>query len=242
MGMLAAGGLVLVKSADISMESEDLWISRDLIRVSYVFKNEGPADVKAEVAFPIPGRPQCDEDEPDRGLCPKLFISRGENPLSFKLFVEGKPTAFKTTTRTTTEDGISHLWTTHYWLQIFPKGRSIAISHEYTPARGQAFTGPEEAFRRKMRETYCVGPKLMDLIAGTGKRYEYETVHYILTTGANWKGPIKSFKLTIAKRSSSDRVSTCISDTRRLSPTTFEVVRSNFVPTDDLRFVFFAPP
>lgn len=64
------------------------------------------------------------------------------------------------------------------------------------------------------------------------------TVHYILTTGANWKGPIKSFKLTIAKESPNDKVSVCLPDTRKATPTTFEVVRKDFLPTQDLKILF----
>ena len=66
----------------------------------------------------------------------------------------------------------------------------------------------------------------------------YWTVHYILTTGANWKGPIKNFKLTIAKHVPADKVSVCIPDTRKVSPTTFEVVRHDFVPKEDLNILF----
>jgi hypothetical protein len=63
-------------------------------------------------------------------------------------------------------------------------------------------------------------------------------VHYILTTGANWKGPIGTFKLTIAKNSPKDKVSVCLPDTRKTSPLTFEVVRHDFVPTQDLKVLF----
>lgn len=38
----------------VAMESEDLFISRDEVRVSYVFRNLTPQDVEAEVAFPFP--------------------------------------------------------------------------------------------------------------------------------------------------------------------------------------------
>ena len=51
--LLEAGGIVFTVSKDVSMESEALWISRKLVRVAYVFKNTGPADVKTTVAFPV---------------------------------------------------------------------------------------------------------------------------------------------------------------------------------------------
>src|ERR1700689_3490485 len=51
---LAAGGLVLTKSADIEMRSEDLYISEKLVRVRYSFVNSSPKDVTVTVAFPLP--------------------------------------------------------------------------------------------------------------------------------------------------------------------------------------------
>lgn len=51
---LAAGGLELSKSADISIESEHLYISRNAIRVDYVFKNNSANDIETLVAFPLP--------------------------------------------------------------------------------------------------------------------------------------------------------------------------------------------
>lgn len=51
---LSTGGLVFKKSADISMLSEDLFISLNSIRVKYRFKNNKPAATLVTVAFPLP--------------------------------------------------------------------------------------------------------------------------------------------------------------------------------------------
>jgi hypothetical protein len=113
---------------------------------------------------------------------------------------------------------------------------SVRIEHEYVPIAGGFFTRTDRSFEKEMSETYCVGPQLFKALA---KKEQYvRTVHYILTTGANWKGPIKSFKLTIAKESPKDKVSVCLPDTRRVSATAFEVVRENFLPTQDLKILF----
>jgi hypothetical protein len=61
------------------------------------------------------------------------------------------------------------------------------------------------------------------------KTQEYlRSVHCILHTAANWRSPIEHFKLTIAKRSAGEKVSLCLSDARKTSPTNFEVDRSLF--------------
>lgn len=51
---LGAGGLTLLQSADIRMASEDLFVSRDEIRVRYSFLNESQAPITTRVAFPMP--------------------------------------------------------------------------------------------------------------------------------------------------------------------------------------------
>ncbi|MCA1748117.1 MAG: DUF4424 domain-containing protein [Parasphingopyxis sp.] len=52
----AAGGLVLRQSDAIDMLSEDLYVSTELIRVDYVFRNQSDVDVTTLVAFPMPDR------------------------------------------------------------------------------------------------------------------------------------------------------------------------------------------
>jgi|WetSurMetagenome_2_1015567.scaffolds.fasta_scaffold449131_1 hypothetical protein len=233
--LLEAGGIVFTVSKDVSMESEELWIGRELVRVSYVFKNTGPADVKTEIAFPVPGLPICDENN-DSECDGDIQVRGGTNPMMFKMSVDGRPTAFKTDRKTEMKGGSGKVWYTHHWEQIFPKNMSVRIEHDYVPIAGGFFTRTGRAFEKEMSETYCVGPKLLKELA---KQEQYvRTVHYILTTGANWKGPIKSFKLTIAKESPKDKISVCLPDTRRVSATTFEVVRENFLPTQDLKILF----
>ena len=51
---LGAGGLVLSRSDVIEMAREDLFVSREAVRVDYVFRNRSDADVSSIVAFPMP--------------------------------------------------------------------------------------------------------------------------------------------------------------------------------------------
>ncbi|HYI40168.1 MAG TPA: DUF4424 family protein [Allosphingosinicella sp.] len=61
----AAGGLVLTRSADIDMVSEDLFVSATEVRVRYVFRNRSPSAVRTLVAFPMPDRDLDQEQEMD---------------------------------------------------------------------------------------------------------------------------------------------------------------------------------
>ena len=51
---LGAGGLILSRNDVVSMDSEDLFISRDKVTVDYVFRNTSDKDVSTVVAFPLP--------------------------------------------------------------------------------------------------------------------------------------------------------------------------------------------
>ena len=61
------GGLVLKQNDQISMDSEDLFISAKQVRVKYRFTNHSDRDVRALVAFPLPPQPDFSEDYYDEG-------------------------------------------------------------------------------------------------------------------------------------------------------------------------------
>jgi hypothetical protein len=86
---LALGGLTLTKSDAISMESEDLYISRDLVRVKYRFINKTDAPIDTLVAFPLPdiasGSPNAYTASPG----PVVSM------LKFKTTVDGQPLALQ---------------------------------------------------------------------------------------------------------------------------------------------------
>lgn len=83
---LAAGGLVLTKSAAIEMRAEDLFISAKQVRVRYRFANTTPRDVTVTVAFPMP-------DITTEGVDDMLSIPTQDpvNILGFATRVDGKP-------------------------------------------------------------------------------------------------------------------------------------------------------
>ena len=61
-------------------------------------------------------------------------------------------------------------------------------------------------------------------------------ISYVLNTGANWAGPIRSFKLAID--SGGDRlVSFCAGRLKPISPNAMEFSADNFTPEDDLKIL-----
>ncbi|NWH09112.1 MAG: DUF4424 family protein [Alphaproteobacteria bacterium] len=84
-----AGGITFAKTDAVTMAKEELFISLDEVRVSYVFKNITANDVTGEVAFPLPPfmiSIMLESDTDDR-------LSSGDefNVLGFTALVDGKP-------------------------------------------------------------------------------------------------------------------------------------------------------
>jgi hypothetical protein len=77
-----AGGLVLTRSADIDMVSEDLFVSARQVRVRYVFRNRSARDIRTTIAFPMP----------DRDLTEAHFGDVAY-PEDFRTTVDGRPVA-----------------------------------------------------------------------------------------------------------------------------------------------------
>jgi Domain of unknown function (DUF4424) len=83
---LAMGGLVLAHNDGIEMRSEDLFISKEEVRVGYKFFNTARTDTKVLVAFPMP-------DIVIEGIDDMISIptENPENIMDFHTLVDGQP-------------------------------------------------------------------------------------------------------------------------------------------------------
>ncbi|WP_340261049.1 DUF4424 family protein [Roseobacter sp. HKCCA0882] len=81
-GRTATGGLEFLQNEHIRIQSEDLFISEDLIRVEYTYENTHFADVEIQIAFPI----QLDCSEWGEEIAVHECISR----LQFQTWVNGE--------------------------------------------------------------------------------------------------------------------------------------------------------
>jgi hypothetical protein len=289
-----AGGLVLTRSADIDMVSEDLFVSAAQVRVRYVFRNRSARDIRTTVAFPMP----------DRDLTEAHF-SDVAYPEDFRTTVDGKPVAMAVERKALLggedrtaalagfglrpesegealdalgeaqrqrllEIGVAaideydsgkgwekHLvpaWTvkeTWHWQQVFPAGRDLVVEHEYTPGAGgsvdAALGFPE--FRaspegRAMIREYCVEPAFLaglDRLRRRSPATPEQRIGYVLTTGGNWRSPIGRFRLVVDKGAPDNLVSFCGEGVRKISPTRFETIRTNWRPDRDLKVLIVAP-
>ncbi len=302
MAELAAGGIQYVKSNDVEMSEERLFVSMDKVKVDYVFTNKSAKDVEGLVAFPLPDiMPISDGDAAVRD-------AESDNFLGFSVRQDGKPIDVKlqqravvlnldvTDTLVTAGvplanynekagkvlDGLSptviddllgkglvsveewdsgagmqkHVlpqWTlksTYYWTTTYPANGSVNVSHEYLTGTGgtvgMTFLGEDgkaggeqlELYRKK----YCVDDdfvrKVEKRLIGhnfdNGPLFTENWISYILSTGANWSGPIGKFTLVVDKGSPDNLVSFCGEGVKKIGPTTFELTKTDFWPEEDL--------
>ncbi len=291
---IAIGGLTLKRSDAISMESEDLYISRDRIRVTYRFLNTSDAPVETLVAFPLPEIPPAQEDV--SGYWGDVA------ELSFRTLVDGQPIALENVEQAIFKDqdvsarlkalgvplnrfsknfdsainalakadrdklvadgllrddgfGDQHYWAALWALrtsitrrQTFPPKAAATVEHEYVPRAGGSVGGGLDPSQRKsdyfaqVRRKYCIDDeflasfdrKLKTSKKGDGLAYSEVWLGYVLKTGANWKGPIRDFRLVVDKGKKDSLVSFCAEGVKKISPTQFESRRRDFTPTQDL--------
>jgi len=147
-------------------------------------------------------------------------------------------------------------WTlksTFHWEQTFPAGREIVVEHRYKPAVGisagtavgsKGFTTQPDWPR--MRDLYCIDSAFLDAVGkvkgpGDYPPFNEARIGYILKTGGNWAKPIGDFRMVIDKGSAKNLVSFCGSDVKKVSPTRFEIRKTNWTPPRDLGVLILKP-
>lgn len=302
---LGLGGLLFERNDQIVMESEDLYLSSERVRVRYVYRNTGPKPVTILVAFPLPEVPlpgadldwkeaaypdweQRDMQTRVNGVPVQLLridVPRlGGKDISARLKSLGWPVRHwddvgfarrllsmsaddksefvgegLLTTDGMAAQEVRPAWsvsTSYVRTQTFAPGAPVTVEHSYYPdtggtvssaldrsARDETMNGPDGYAAR-----YCVDQAF--LRGYDHRRYRTDgTVNdtvlpvetwlsYVLKTGANWKGPIKRFKLTVDKGSPQSLVSLCMDGLKKITPTRFEVIKTDFEPTSDIDILF----
>lgn len=153
------------------------------------------------------------------------------------------------------ETGYHALWslrTTITRKLVFPAGRTVKVSHRYKPLVGGSVGGalnPEsrtEDWSREHAARYCIEDSwFRSFDAQREKRksgdnlspYNEWWIGYVLKSGANWKGPIKDFRMVIDKGKPENLVSFCADGVKKIAPTQFEVRKTNFEPKDDVNIL-----
>ena len=120
MAQLGTGGLVFVRSDAVSMDSEDLFISADEIRVAYAFTNTGKDEVDSVVAFPMPDISGHIDD------MTAIPDDANDNFLDFSVEAGGRPVTPKLEQRAfAAELDVTELLTAN-GVPLFPYGEPVA--------------------------------------------------------------------------------------------------------------------
>lgn len=144
---------------------------------------------------------------------------------------------------------------TYYWEQRFPAGREVAVEHRYKPIVGGTVAmgldvladpnGQTEFYKK-----FCVDKQFLSAAkkkakfeptAGIWLGWLEQWIEYVLTTGANWSGPIRKFRFVVDKGREENLVSFCGKDVRKIGPTLFEFTATNFVPQKDVFVLVLLP-
>jgi Domain of unknown function (DUF4424) len=138
--------------------------------------------------------------------------------------------------------------------QTFAPGQPVQVELRYRTSVGMSFdTVLRKGLRdnaalaqevKRYRTAYCVADDLLrgiDRIAGSAEentaRMWERRISYVFTTGANWLGPVKDFRLVIDKGRPEQLVSFCLDNVKKITPTSFEVRMKDFTPERDLKIL-----
>lgn len=149
------------------------------------------------------------------------------------------------------QNDLTPLWTlrsVYWWNTRFPAGQRVKVSHRYKPSVGGTVAmtfiadGKPTDRAAEYRQRYCTDADFLNTAmklekaaaAGSGSNYTESWISYILTTGANWHGPIGRFTLTVDKGNQKNFISFCGKDVKKIGPTTFQMKAEEFSPERDL--------
>lgn len=141
---------------------------------------------------------------------------------------------------------------TYTWEGNFPAGETVTVEHRYKPSvggtvgvsfLGEPYDGYDPA--KDYAEKYCTDESFLNAVRKTIKNGEAwsapfteEWISYILTTGGNWDGgQIGQFRLVIDKGEEDNLVSFCGEDVKKIGPTTFEMVKTDYFPERNIEIL-----
>lgn len=200
-------------------------------------------------------------------LNPRMFVNRGRDEIDA---LDIGPRVFRQLEeigalgpRDETSDGYGWArWKTritYHWEQTFRPGVTV-VEHRYQPMAGFSMFRPDlrswkdGPVDQAVAERHCIDDAArrdlegLQTPPGTPAALEgwmiARTLAYVLTTGANWAGPIETFNLVIDGSVgrhdwTTVRFAVGCADLplRRVGPTRLEATAQNYVPTRDLRIL-----
>ena len=132
-----------------------------------------------------------------------------------------------------------------HWRQRFPAKSTVELVQSYRPVVGGSYITTNSSGIEVVHK-YCGESNTVERVKQILKRHPMKDwtdgevvlfdreIQYILTTANNWRGPVANFRLSVVADSPEDIVLTCMPGLKRVSPTRYELLRSNFRPDKEL--------
>lgn len=146
------------------------------------------------------------------------------------------------------------VWTlksAYTWTAVFPAGETVTVEHRYKPGlggtAGVSFLYDDGgATLADYAARYCLDAPVIESVRRNmaapdepwSAPYYEAWLEYVLSTGANWAGPIGTFRLIVDKGVTENLVSFCGEGVEKTGPTTFEAVYEDFYPWNDIEVLF----
>jgi hypothetical protein len=136
--------------------------------------------------------------------------------------------------------------------QLFPAGQTIAVSHRYKPVSGGSVGGGLDRqyrngeYAREHAAEFCIEDGWFAAFdkalakratAANPSPYTELWLGYVLSTGANWKGPTGEFRMVVDKGKPENLISFCADGVEKISPTQFEIRKTDFEPEGDIKIM-----
>ena len=181
-GYVGTGGIEYLKNKNIAMQSEDLFISKKIIKVDYQFKNLSKQDVTETILFPLPQLDNYRDGD---------FAHTEELLKSFKVQVDGKTVVPQMHVRA--------------FMKPFKNGevdenaKEIDVTEEFNRcgfSEKDLLTPWMDASESKFFSTKisnCKMPKIQKLVQGYTKDQE---IYWIGQVIYNWKQTFKANSIT----------------------------------------------
>lgn len=233
------GGLTIPNQKNIEVTAQELYLSKDLVKSTYVFKNTSKKDILTEVKFVLPVVMYfagTDQTVPrnfhfyyfDKEIFPeKVSAIVNESPLD-DVF-DGSACI--------DERELCGQQTVYHWKMLFRASQEVKLRLEYSPAPLWDFAFDIDA--EDELATYCIDDTYL---SARKKRFEDPSAkqnQYLSYGPANSLGRVGDFRLVIDKSDTEALVSFCGENVKKISPTQFEMRKNNYMLPESFEVLFF---
>ncbi len=182
MSQLGTGGLIFLTSENVSMQSEDLFVSPTQVRVRYEFLNKSEADETALVSFPLP------DIEGSGDFMVSVPSEEPENIFGFTTTFDGEPV-----------EVTLHQYVFAYGVDHTGLLRELGVPLiPFGSATTEALNGLEEADQQRLLHLGLVIP--MQYNSGDGWQTDYVPV-WTLKSAYTWEATFRAGRVAEVEHS-----------------------------------------